>query len=76
MVARQFKTGMKFGSEKGKVQNPTRIPPQTTTADWKSVGVGRIHFLRQIVLPYRAQISFQDFRQKMFKLCTIKTTIV
>jgi hypothetical protein len=27
-VARQFSTGTKFGSEKGKVQNPARIPPR------------------------------------------------
>jgi hypothetical protein len=29
-VARQFSTGTKFGNEKGKVQKPARIPPQTS----------------------------------------------
>ncbi|PJC32238.1 hypothetical protein CO050_00675 [Candidatus Roizmanbacteria bacterium CG_4_9_14_0_2_um_filter_38_17] len=31
-MARQFSTGTKFGSEKGKVQKPARIPPQTPPA--------------------------------------------
>lgn len=34
-MARQFSTGTKFGSKKGKVQNPARIPPQTPPAGGK-----------------------------------------
>jgi len=38
-VARQFSTGTKFGSEKGKVQNPARIPPQTPVCQNDYVGI-------------------------------------
>jgi hypothetical protein len=39
-VARQFSTGTKFGSEKGKVQKPARIPPQTPPAGGKKAEAG------------------------------------
>jgi len=58
---------MKFGSEKGKVQKPARIPPQTPPAGRKKAEAG-IPFPQKNSLPCRVQISFQDFRQKMFEL--------
>jgi len=39
-VACQFSTGTKFGSEKGKVQKPARIPPQTPPAGGKKAEAG------------------------------------
>ena len=44
-MACQFSTGTKFGSEKGKVQKPARIPPQTPPTGGKKAerGEKRIH---------------------------------
>jgi hypothetical protein len=68
-VARQFSIGTKFGSEKGKVQKPARIPPQTPPAGGKKAEAGQFHSPRKInSLPRRVQISFQGFPQKMFEL--------
>ena len=50
-MARQFSTGTKFGSEKGKVQNPARIPPQTPPAGGKKAEAGQFHSPRKIVCP-------------------------
>jgi hypothetical protein len=50
-VARQFSTGTKFGSEKGKVQKPARIPPQTPPAGGKKAEAGQFHSPRKIVCP-------------------------
>ena len=47
----------KFGSEKGKVQKPARIPPQTPPAGGKSAEARRIHSPRQIVSPCLVRIS-------------------
>ena len=58
----------KFGSEKGKVQNPARIPPQTPPAGGKKAEAGQFHPPQKNSLPRRVQISFQDFRQKKFEL--------
>jgi len=66
-VARQFSTGTKFGSEKGKVQNPARIPPQTPPAGGKKAEAGQFLSPQKNSLPRRVQISFQDFRQKKFE---------
>jgi hypothetical protein len=50
-VARWFSTGTKFGSEKGKVQKPARIPPQTPPAGGKKAEAGQFHSPRKIVCP-------------------------
>jgi hypothetical protein len=66
----------KFGSEKGKVQKPARIPPQTPPAGGKSVEAGRIQNPRQIVSPCRVHfISFNhlDFARNSFELCPTNT---
>ena len=66
----------KFGSEKGKVQNPARIPPQTPPAGGKSAEAGRILSPRQIVSPCRVRISIfnhLDFARNSFELCPINT---
>ena len=51
LVARQFSTGTKFGSEKGKVQKPARIPPQTPPAGGKKAEAGQFQNPRKIVCP-------------------------
>jgi len=75
-VARQFSTGTKFGSEKGKVQKPARIPPQTPPAGGKKAEAGRIQNPRPIVSPCRVRIiSFNhlDFARNSFELCPTNT---
>ena len=62
-MARQFSTGTKFGSEKGKVQKPARIPPQTPPAGGKKAEAGQFHSPRKIVCP--AEPS--QFRSDIFK---------
>jgi hypothetical protein len=57
-VARQFSIGTKFGSEKGKVQNPARIPPRDLApAGGKKAEAGQFHSPRQIVSPCLVRIS-------------------
>jgi len=66
----------KFGSEKGKVQKPARIPPQTPPAGGKSAEARRIHSPRQIVSPCLVRISIfnhLDFARKTFELCPTNT---
>ena len=66
----------KFGSEKGKVQKPARIPPQTPPAGGKKAEAGRIQNPRPIVSPCRVRIiSFNhlDFARNSFELCPINT---
>ena len=66
----------KFGSEKGKVQKPARIPPQTPPAGGKSAEAGRIHSPRQIVSPCLVRISIfnhLDFARNTFELCPTNT---
>ena len=41
----------KFGSKKGKVQKPARIPPQTPPAGGKKAEAGQFHSPRKIVCP-------------------------
>jgi len=57
----------KFGNEKGKVQKPARIPPQTPPAGGTEAEAGQFPFPQKNSLSCRVQISFQDFRQKMFE---------
>ncbi|MFA5460379.1 MAG: hypothetical protein WC283_03600 [Candidatus Paceibacterota bacterium] len=66
----------KFGSEKGKVQKPARIPPQTPPAGGKKAEAGRIQNPRPIVSPCRVRIiSFNhlDFARNSFELCPTNT---
>jgi len=63
-VARQFSTGTKFGSEKGKVQKPARIPPQTPPAGGKKAEAGRILSPRKIVCPAESKLVFGIFVKK------------
>jgi hypothetical protein len=58
----------KFGSEKGKVQKPARIPPRDLASRGRDGSRGgAIPFPQNNSLPRRVQISFQDFRQKKFE---------
>jgi len=66
----------KFGSEKGKVQKPARIPPQTPPAGGKSAEAGRIRNPRQIVSPCRVlfnSFNHLDFARNSFELCPTNT---
>ena len=54
-VARQFSTGTKFGSEKGKVQKPARIPPQTPPPRGKSAEAKR-----KIKIPRKKDFRFAE----------------
>ena len=51
LVAHFALQNTKFGSEKGKVQNPARIPPQTPPAGGKKAEAGQFHSPRKIVCP-------------------------
>ena len=63
-MARQFSTGTKFGSEKGKVQKPARIPPQTPPAGGKKAEAGQFHSPRKIVCPAESKLVFRIFVKK------------
>ena len=63
-MARQFSTGTKFGSEKGKVQKPARIPPQTPPAGGKKVEAGQFHSPRKIACPAESKLIFRIFVKK------------
>ena len=76
LVAHFALQNTKFGSEKGKVQKPARIPPQTPPAGGKKAEAGRIRNPRQIVSPCRVHfISFNhlDFARNSFELCPTNT---
>jgi hypothetical protein len=64
-VARQFLTGTKFGSKKGKVQKPARIPPQTLPVGGKSAEAGQFHSPRKIVYPAESKLVFRIFVKKV-----------
>ena len=67
-MARQFSTGTKFGSEKGKVQKPARIPSQTPPAGGKRAEAGRIHSPSQLSRPAESiQISSSGFSAKYIR---------
>jgi len=63
-VVRQFSTGTKFGSEKGKVQKPARIPPQTPPAGGTEAEAGQFHSPRKIVCPAESKLVFRIFVKK------------
>ena len=54
----------KFGSEKGKFQNPARIPPQTPPAGGKKAEAGQFHPPRKIVYPAESKLVFRIFVKK------------
>ena len=54
----------KFGSEKGKVQKPTRIPPQTPPAGGTEAEAGQFHSPRKIVCPAESKLVFRIFVKK------------
>ena len=60
-MARQFSTGTKLRSEKGKAQNPARIPPQTPPAGGKKAEAGQFHSPRKIVCPAEPELVFRIF---------------
>jgi hypothetical protein len=58
-VARQFSIGTKFGSEKGKVQNPARVPPRDLApAGGKKAEARQFYFPRKIVCPAESKLVF------------------
>jgi len=63
-VARQFSTGTKFGSEKGKVQKHARIPPQTPPAGGTEAEAGQFQNPRKIVCPAESKLIFRIFVKK------------
>jgi hypothetical protein len=54
----------KFGSEKGKVQKPARIPPQTPPAGGTKAKAGQFHSPRKIVCPAESKLVFRIFVKK------------
>lgn len=61
LVAHFALQNTKFGSEKGKVQNPARIPPQTPPAGGDKVEAGQFHSPRKIVCPAESKLVFGIF---------------
>ena len=64
LVAHFALQNTKFGSEKGKVQNPARIPPQTPPAGGKKAEAGQFHSPRKIVCPAESKLVFRIFLKK------------
>ena len=56
LVAHFALQNTKFGNEKGKVQKPPRIPPQTSPAGGKSAEAGQIQNPRKIVCPAESKL--------------------
>ena len=54
----------KFKGEKGKVQKPARIPPQTPPAGGKKAEAGQFHSPRKIVCPAESKLVFRIFVKK------------
>ena len=54
----------KFGSEKGKVQKPARIPPQTPPAGGTEAEAGQFQNPRKIVCPAESKLIFRIFVKK------------
>jgi len=65
LVAHFALQNTKFGSEKGKVQKPARIPPQTPPAGGKKAEAGQFHSPRKIVCPAESKLIFGIFRKKV-----------
>jgi hypothetical protein len=64
LVAHFALQNTKFGSEKGKVQNPARIPPQTPPAGGKKAEAGQFHSPRKIACPAESKLVFKIFVKK------------
>ncbi len=64
LVAHFALQNTKFGSEKGKVQNPARIPPQTPPAGGKKAEAGQFYSPRKIVCPAESKLVFRIFVKK------------
>ena len=64
MAAHFVLQNTKFGSEKGKVQNPVRIPPQTPPAGGKKAEARQFHPPRKIVCPAESKLVFRIFVKK------------
>ena len=64
LVAHFALQNTKFGSEKGKVQKPARIPPQTPPAGGKKAEAGQFHSPRKIVCPAESKLVFRIFVKK------------
>ena len=64
LVAHFALQNTKFGSEKGKVQNPARIPPQTPPAGGKKAEAGQFHSPRKIVCPAESKLIFRILLKK------------
>ncbi|MEF3691997.1 MAG: hypothetical protein V3574_03015 [Candidatus Moraniibacteriota bacterium] len=64
LVAHFALQNTKFGSEKGKVQKPARIPPQTPLAGGKKAEAGQFHSPRKIVCPAESKLVFRIFVKK------------
>jgi hypothetical protein len=64
LVAHFALQNTKFGSEKGKVQKPARIPPQTPPAGGKKAEAGQFHSPRKIVCPAEPKLVFRIFVKK------------
>ena len=64
LVAHFALQNTKFGSEKGKVQKPARIPPQTPPAGGKKAEAGQFHSPRKIVCPAESKLVFRIFGKK------------
>ncbi len=54
----------KFGSEKGKVQKPARVPPQTPPTGGMKAEAGQFHSPRKIVCPTESKLVFRIFLKK------------
>ena len=64
LVAHFALQNTKFGSEKGKVQKPARIPPQTPPTGGKKAEAGQFHSPRKIVCPAESKLVFRIFVKK------------
>ena len=64
LVAHFALQNTKFGNEKGKVQKPARIPPQTPPAGGTEAEAGQFHSPRKIVCPAESKLVFRIFVKK------------
>ena len=64
LVAHFALQNTKFGSEKGKVQKPARIPPQTPSAGGMEAEAGQFHSPKKIVCPAESKLVFRIFVKK------------
>jgi hypothetical protein len=76
LVAHFALQNTKFGSEKGKVQNPARIPPQTPPAGGKKAEAGQFHSPRKIVCPAESKLVFRVLLKKCSNFRIADRTLV